>query len=118
MSASDAAATTGLSAAAAAPVPAGASLAVARGFYEGLELAIDRERLVLGRGRGADLVIAESTLSRAHAAVGWDGEAFFVEDLDSTNGTLVNGARSKRVRLKDGDEIQIGRLVLKLTLPS
>ena len=44
---------------------------------------------MIGRGRGADSVIAEPTMSRAHAAIGFDGDGFFVQDLGSTNGTWV-----------------------------
>ena len=99
------------------PVPAGAFVRVLGGFYEGLELPIDREWLVLGRGRSAEMMLAEPTLSRAHAAVGYDGGGFFVQDLRSTNGTLVNGERRERAALRDGDEIQIGRLHLLVRLP-
>jgi len=99
------------------PVPAGAYVRVLGGFYEGLELPIDREWLVLGRGRNAEMMLAEPTLSRAHAAVGYDGGGFFVQDLRSTNGTLVNGERRERAALQDGDEIQIGRLHLLVRLP-
>jgi pSer/pThr/pTyr-binding forkhead associated (FHA) protein len=99
------------------PVPAGAAVRVLGGFYEGLELPIDREWLVLGRGRNAEMMLAEPTLSRAHAAVGYDGGGFFVQDLRSTNGTLVNGERRERAALRDGDEIQIGRLHLQVRLP-
>jgi len=99
------------------PVPAGASLLVLRGFYEGLEVPLDRDWLVLGRGRGADVAIAEPTLSRAHAAFGYDGRRFFVQDLGSTNGTLVNGAKERTRLLEDGDEVQIGKLLLRVALP-
>lgn len=99
------------------PVPSGACVRVLGGFYEGLELPIDREWLVLGRGRNAEMMLAEPTLSRAHAAVGYDGGGFFVQDLRSTNGTLVNGERRERAALRDGDEIQIGRLHLRVRLP-
>jgi len=99
-------------------VPSGGSLLVKSGFYEGLEVAIDRDWVVIGRGRSADVVIAEPTISRAHAAVGYDPEqGFFVQDLGSTNGTLVNGARAQRQALKDGDDLQMGRLVVGVTLP-
>ena len=98
-------------------VPPGASVLVRTGFYEGLEVCIDRDWLVIGRGRGADLVIAEPTISRSHAAVGYDTEGFFVQDLGSTNGTMVNGARAERQRLKSGDVIQMGKLALGVTLP-
>jgi pSer/pThr/pTyr-binding forkhead associated (FHA) protein len=90
---------------------------VLRGFYEGLEVAIDRDWLVIGRGRGADLVIADATISRAHAAIAFDGARFFLQDLGSTNGTRVNGKRETRVRLQDGDELQLGKLRLRVALP-
>jgi pSer/pThr/pTyr-binding forkhead associated (FHA) protein len=102
---------------AAGPVPAGGSIRVLRGFYEGLEVVIDRDWMVIGRGRGADLVIADATISRAHAAIAFDGERFFLQDLGSTNGTRVNGKRETRVRLQDGDELQLGKLRLRVALP-
>jgi pSer/pThr/pTyr-binding forkhead associated (FHA) protein len=99
-------------------VPPGGSVRVQRGFYEGLEVPVDRDWMVIGRGRSADLVIAEPTISRAHAAIGWDGEGFFMQDLGSTNGTRVNGKRQARARLADGDELALGRLRLRFQLPS
>lgn len=98
-------------------VPSGATVIVKSGFYEGLEVVIDRDWLVIGRGRGADMVIAEATISRAHAAIGFDAEGFYVQDLESTNGTIVNGSRVKRQLLKKDDEIQMGRLIIGVTLP-
>jgi len=97
--------------------PGGATATVCTGFYAGLEVPIDRERIVIGRGRGADLALAEATISRAHAAVGLDEEGFYVEDLGSTNGTLLNGGRIRRQRLKNDDEIQMGKLVICVSLP-
>ena len=101
----------------AGPVPSGAVVRVVRGFYEGLEVPVDRDWMVIGRGRGADIVIAEPTMSRAHAALGFDGEHFFVQDLGSTNGTRVNGGREDKATLKDGDQVQLGKLLLRLDLP-
>jgi len=100
------------------PVPSGAFVRVMAGFFEGLELPIDREWLVIGRGKTAEIMLAEPTISRAHAAVGYDGRGFFVQDLRSTNGTLVNGERRERASLRDQDEIQIGRLHLQVRLPA
>lgn len=99
-----------------APVPSGASLVVRTGFYEGLEVAVDRAWLVIGRGRSADLVLAESTISRAHAAVGHDADGFFVQDLGSTNETHVNGSKVQRQGLKDGDRLQMGTLRMEVLL--
>lgn len=97
--------------------PVGATAIVRTGFYAGLEFSIDRERIVIGRGRKADLALAEATISRAHALLGFDADGFYVEDLGSTNGTMVNGARVHRHRLKNDDEIQMGKLVIGVTLP-
>ncbi|MDH3520588.1 MAG: FHA domain-containing protein [Myxococcales bacterium] len=99
------------------PVPSGASIRVMRGFFEGLEVPVDRDWVVIGRGRGADVVISEPTMSRAHAAIGYDGEQFFVQDLGSTNGTRVNGSREQKATLKSGDDIQLGKLLVRVELP-
>ena len=97
--------------------PEAATAIVRTGFYAGLEVLIDRERIVIGRGREADLALADATISRAHAAVGFDENGFYVEDLGSTNGTVVNGARISKQRLKNDDEIQMGTLVIRVSLP-
>ncbi len=99
-------------------VPGGASIRVIKGFYEGLELPVDQDWIVIGRGHTADVVLADATISRAHAAIVYDGKAFYVQDLGSTNGTRVNGKRSPRAALQDGDEVQLGKLQLRVTLPS
>jgi pSer/pThr/pTyr-binding forkhead associated (FHA) protein len=98
--------------------PAGAAVRVQNGFYEGLEIMVDRDWLVIGRGRSADMVIAEPTISRAHAAIGYDDRGFYVQDLGSTNGTLINGVRIDTQPLKNADEIQMGRLIVRVTLPA
>jgi len=100
------------------PVPSGASIRVMRGFYEGLEVPVDRDWLVIGRGRTADLVLSEATISRAHAAIGYEQGDFFVQDLGSTNGTGVNGRREPRTTLCDGDEVQLGKLLFLFTVAS
>ena len=101
-----------------APVPVVGTIQVQSGFYAGLEVAVDRDWLVIGRGRGADLVLAEATISRAHAAIGFEESGFFVQDLGSTNGTLVNGGKVEKQSLKCGDEIRMGRLVLGISIPA
>ncbi len=101
----------------AGPVPSGASIRVLRGFYEDLEVPVDQNWMVIGRGRSADMVIAEATISRAHAAIGYDKDGFFMQDLGSTNGTRVNGKREARIALSNGDELQLGKLRLRITVP-
>jgi pSer/pThr/pTyr-binding forkhead associated (FHA) protein len=98
--------------------PAGkrATVRIDSGFYEGLEWELDRASTVIGRGRNADLVLNEATISRAHALFGYDTSKAFVQDLGSTNGTLVNGSREHRRALAHGDELRMGKLVLRVRL--
>ena len=98
------------------PAAQRATLRIESGFYEGLEWELDRPSTVIGRGRNADLVLNEATISRAHALFGYEGALAFVQDLGSTNGTLVNGAREHRRPLAHGDELRMGKLVIKVRL--
>ncbi|MEO1171607.1 MAG: GGDEF domain-containing protein [Myxococcota bacterium] len=72
--------------------------------------------LDIGRDRSAALSIREGSISRLHARVFRDtGGAIHLEDLNSTNGTFVNGHRVRSCKLLPGDRIQLGRkTVLKL----
>ncbi len=107
----------GEAASAPSTMPVGGSIQIRSGFYDGLEVLLERDWLVIGRGRGADVVLAEATISRAHAAIGFDAGHFFVQDLGSTNGTLIKGSRTERQEVKGGVEIRVGRLIIGLSLP-
>lgn len=98
--------------------PDKARLVVESGFYAGLEWPLQADSTVVGRGRDADFVLSEGTMSRAHALLGREEGGVFVQDLGSTNGTMVNGSRETRALLSDGDELQLGKLVLKISLPN
>lgn len=93
-----------------------AFVAVESGFYQGLEWPLVRASTVIGRGNNADLVLNEATISRAHALFGYEGHQLFVQDLGSTNGTLVNSEQIERALLEDGDELHMGRLVLRMRI--
>lgn len=68
---------------------------------EGLEL---KDQFLVGRKEGCDLVVKEGQPSRQHARFSIDAEGVLLTDLDSTNGTFVNGTRIKGgQRLKNGD---------------
>ncbi|MBB3677328.1 FhaA domain-containing protein [Modestobacter versicolor] len=67
---------------------------------------------VLGRGTEADIRLPDTGVSRKHADVQLHGGTVTVEDLGSTNGTLVNGRRVASQDLADGDVIRIGHSVL------
>jgi hypothetical protein len=67
-----------------------------------------RGRIILGRGRDVDFRVDDPNVSRRHAAVYWADGDIMVEDLDSTNGTLVNGYPVTSTVLRPGDVLAIG----------
>ena len=67
----------------------------------------------LGRATGADFSLDAALVSRVHCRlVSLPGDELEVRDLESTNGTFVNGKRVQTARLASGDKIQIGRVEL------
>ncbi len=75
-------------------------------------LELDGRDRLLGRSSGCDLVLGDKLVSRQHARIYLSGGRWHVEDLDSTNGLLVNGARTKSRPLKHGDELGLGSTTL------
>lgn len=78
----------------------------------GTKHVLEQGSNVLGRGTEADVRLPDTGVSRKHADVQLVGSAVVVEDLGSTNGTLVNGRRVGRQELADGDVLRIGHSVL------
>jgi diguanylate cyclase (GGDEF)-like protein len=63
----------------------------------------------IGRGSDADISLTDAGLSRRHARIQGAGDRYSIEDLGSTNGTFINGAKvTERVSLESGAKIQIG----------
>ena len=93
-----------------------ATLVVVRGKGAGGEHALDRPKLVLGRGPGVDVAFDDAEMSRQHIAVEFTGGGFRLCDLGSTNGTLVNGTLVRARELAHGDRIEIGQHVVQLRL--
>ncbi len=88
-----------------------------------------QNKLLIGRGGGSgeqqpDVDLStfralENGVSRWHAQLTHDGDFLSIEDLDSTNGTRINGyqlSAHRPYRLRDGDEIEIGRIRLMVSL--
>lgn len=72
--------------------------------------------LTLGKKKGeADIVLEDASVSRLHARITKEKDTFFIEDLNSTNGTFKNGLQLQpyeRRELEEGDEIKLGRVML------
>ena len=77
------------------------------------EYPLDKERIVLGRKAENDIQVDNLAVSGQHAAIITILNDSFLEDLESTNGTFVNGKLVKKHALKNGDVIQIGKHELK-----
>jgi two-component system, cell cycle response regulator len=93
-------------------------LVVLSGCSVGMVRRLDTASLLIGRGADCDLPLQDDGLSRRHAKiVQYDNGAVMVKDLDSTNGTFVNGRQVKVVALQDGDRIQLGSItILKFSI--
>lgn len=72
------------------------------------EFSIGKHNLSIGRKHGNDIQLNDLTLSGRHALISSITDYVFIEDLGSTNGTLVNGNHVKKAALEHGDVIQIG----------
>jgi pSer/pThr/pTyr-binding forkhead associated (FHA) protein len=95
---------------------AGLALTVVEGPRElrGVTLQLSGP-IVIGRSPDADLVIADDFVSAIHAKVVPAGDGAIVEDLSSTNGTIVNGQPATRpLPVREGDLIELGTNRLKV----
>jgi pSer/pThr/pTyr-binding forkhead associated (FHA) protein len=94
-------------------------LVLCDGDFAGAEFPLGAEVTLIGRNPTTDITLLDESISREHAIVAWDAEsgAFTVEDLQSTNGTRVNGKRVRSSPLADGDEIQVGHTRFRLLVP-
>jgi diguanylate cyclase (GGDEF)-like protein len=89
-------------------------LQVVKGPRVGEVFTVEHSHAVLGRGNEADLRIVDPSLSRMHARFDRDGDTLAITDLDSRNGSFVDGQRlHDRRRLKNGDLIMLGNVVLR-----
>ncbi|MBN1975967.1 MAG: FHA domain-containing protein [Anaerolineae bacterium] len=74
----------------------------------GRRFSVSASGITLGRSHKCDIFIPDQRASRRHAEVRWDGEFCTLHDLDSANGTLLNGRRIAVPQpLRDGDEIAV-----------
>ena len=76
--------------------------------FDGTKHELDGGRATIGRSKDCDIQLADPNVSRKHAEVRQEGAAYWVVDLDSTNGMEVNGRRQKRAKLRQGDRITLG----------
>jgi len=75
------------------------------------------DAFTIGRDESADIVVPLSFVSRIHARLVVKRDKFFIEDLDSSNGTFVNGSKVRTRQLENGDEIKLDKFSFSVVGP-
>ncbi|MGH2699648.1 MAG: FHA domain-containing protein FhaB/FipA [Actinomycetota bacterium] len=89
-------------------------LALTEGPLKGKSFDLGEE-LTIGRAEKCHIVVDDTYVSQVHARIYANGDAYFVEDLGSTNGTYVNRRRiTSPAELSRGDRVKIGKTVLEM----
>src|ERR1700687_5255140 len=78
------------------------------GKAAGAELAFDQPSVAIGRSAHCEVVVSDPEVSRRHAEIVRVEDAYFLQDLQSSNGTQVNGTAIGRAKLSTGDELTLG----------
>jgi pSer/pThr/pTyr-binding forkhead associated (FHA) protein len=86
------------------------------GPFAGRIVAVPSQMITVGRAPDNDVVVGDPATSGHHGRIDVRGGAFWVSDLGSTNGTLVNGEPVIEKQLSDGDLIAIGQSTIRFTL--
>lgn len=96
-----------------ARLSAGSALLIStRGAVSGSRYLLDEDVISVGRDIHADIILDDSTVSRAHAIFRRHDNTFTISDAGSLNGTYVNRERVEETVLHNGDEIMIGKFRL------
>jgi pSer/pThr/pTyr-binding forkhead associated (FHA) protein len=87
-----------------------AVLVICNGGFEGMAYELTSEETIIGRNPTTDITLLDENISREHSIILRDSETgtYSIEDLQSTNGTKVNGKRVRSADLQHEDEIEIG----------
>ena len=87
-------------------------LHILQGPDKGHSFDIDRSTVLVGRG-SPDLPLADNTISRKHAEFICEDDHWFLRDLNSANGTYVNGVKvAQKLELKQGDQVRCGTTLM------
>ena len=95
-----------------------AVLVICNGGFEGMQHQLSNEETIIGRSPTTDITLLDESISREHVIVSRDPDTgeYTLEDLQSTNGSKVNGKRVRNATLVDGDEIEVGKTKFKFIL--
>lgn len=88
-------------------------LVVVDGPNRGKKISLNRNETKVGKREDNDLVLTDTTVSRNHLEIKYQQDSFLLRDLESTNGTFVNGTRIREAYLAPGDRIKLGNTTLE-----
>lgn len=92
------------------------ALVIKKGGFPGTAYDLSAPETLIGRHPATDITLVDEGVSREHAVVTMDDDGFSIEDLQSTNGTKLNGKRVRSATLTHGDRIQVGHTVFEFLL--
>ncbi len=92
-----------------------ATLTIQNGCFAGLEIPLKKAKTLLGRDLSCDVCLDDSLVSSEHAVVVRSNGSYILEDLNSRNGTCVDGESVQKKKLKNGSKISIGNFVIRFS---
>ena len=95
-----------------------AYLVVRTGQFEGTRYPLGEMETLIGRNPTTDITLLDENVSREHAIIVYDEDTgvFGFEDLQSTNGSKINGKRVRSADLSPGDRVEVGQTQFELIL--
>lgn len=94
------------------------TLFVIRGTDQGCRFELNEPMLRLGRDPASAIQIHDTEVSRQHAEIRRIGSGYAIVDLNSSNGTYINGQRVRQQQLNSGDQLQVGSTLMLYTGPA
>lgn len=88
-------------------------IVAANGEHKGEDFRLKGGKNVIGTAADCDIVLTDRKISRKHCTIRYEGGAFSISDLDSTNGTFVNDERVQKHELIDNDFLTLGDIKFK-----
>lgn len=93
--------------------PRDACLIVIYGDDLGRRIPLGLEPTIIGRSSKCEVQLDQESVSRNHCRIAYNGKTYAIRDLGSTNGTYVNDELVDEFNLRDGDQVKVGRTILK-----
>ncbi len=98
------------------PTDVDAKLRVVAGPDTGKIVYVEDPVILIGRDDDCHLILDDPRVSNRHAMIYFASGEFRVKDLDSTNGSLLNGSPLTEFAFQDGDDLRVGKTVVRLVI--